>query len=1163
MPNGLPKQSIPLNFSGGVDTKTDPKQVQLGKFIDLQNSIFGKAGLLQKRNGFGQLPSLPDATSTFLTTFNGNLTAIGNRLEALVSGLGKWVDKGQLQPMEMSVLPLIRSNTNQTTCDTAIGSNGLVCTVYTDNLGSTTLYKYAVADSTTGQNVVAPTPIPVSSGAVTGAPKVFMLGRHFIIVFNNVIGGTNNLQYIAVTIANPTAVSANTSISSQYLPSANQAFDGIVANNGLYLAWNASDGGGGVRVGLLDSSLVVHASHLFAGHGATNMSVAADESTSTPVVYATFNDTATNFAYTAAVNQSLNVVLAPTAIGNGDTILNLATYANNGVLTILQEIQNDYPYDDTIPTHFIQTQTVTQAGTVGAISIVVRSLGLASKAFVINGILYFLGLYYSVFQPTLFLMNISGKVVGKFAYENAAPYYSMGLPSVSVNGNVAQISYLYKDLIQAVNKLQGAANAAGVYSQTGINLGTFTIGTSATSSSEIGGTLNLSGGFLWSYDGYSPVENGFFLWPDDVEGTPVGTGGALLPQQYYYVATYEWADNNGNVNRSAPSIPVSVDSSIYNNPPTFNAVFGNGVSTFTVSSTANLIAGQGLIDTTTPSNLDPSTIIAFVNPTTGAINITPATTGASAASPGDMLGAERIPLATTSTFSDAVSQIVVASATGFKVGQYITDATTSGNLAANTYITAINGNTLTLNQPTTGMSAASPGDTIETFSTFSNIIKVPTLRLTYKLANPVKIVLYRWSTSQQTYFQVTSITSPTLNDPTIDYITFIDTQSDLAIQGNNILYTTGGVLENVSPSAISQVTLFDDRLFYISSEDPNLIGYSKQAIEATPVECSDLLTTYVAPSIGAQGSTGPNKCIAPMDDKIILFKPEAILYINGSGPDNTGANSQYSQPIFVNSTVGCSNQNSIVFQPAGLMFQSDKGIWLLGRDLSTVYIGAPVESFTQNAVVKSAISIPGTNQIRFTMDSGITLMYDYFYNQWGTFVNIPAVSSTLYEGLHTYMNAFGQVYQETPNAYLDGTAPVLMSFKTSWINLGNIQGYQRAYFYFLLGEYISPHKLIVSTAYDYEPGPSESKTIAPDNSAAPWGSDPLWGDGASWGNTRSLEQWKVFIARMRCQSFQVQLQEVYDPSIGLPAGAGFTLSGLNLVIGGKKGFLPIRTSRTV
>jgi hypothetical protein len=299
-----------------------------------------------------------------------------------------------------------------------------------------------------------------------------------------------------------------------------------------------------------------------------------------------------------------------------------------------------------------------------------------------------------------------------------------------------------------------------------------------------------------------------------------------------------------------------------------------------------------------------------------------------------------------------------------------------------------------------------------------------------------------------------------------------------------------------------------------------------------------------------------------MDDKAILFKKDAIYYFNGTGPDNTGANSQYSQPIFITSTVGCANPNSIVLIPNGLMFQSDKGIWLIGRDLSTEYIGAPVEAYN-SAIVQSALTIPGTNQVRFTLSNGVTLMYDYYYNRWGTFENIPAISSCLFQGLHTYLDQYGNIFQESPGTYLDGSNPVLLSFTTSWINLAGMQGYQRAYFFNLLGTFLTPHKLELQIAYDYNPSPTQQSVITPSNYSYPWGSDPTWGFTTPWGGSQKLEQWKVNLIRQTCMSFKITFNEIFDPSYGVTAGAGLTVSGLNLVVGLKKGYRPVPPSNTI
>ena len=150
--------------------------------------------------------------------------------------------------------------------------------------------------------------------------------------------------------------------------------------------------------------------------------------------------------------------------------------------------------------------------------------------------------------------------------------------------------------------------------------------------------------------------------------------------------------------------------------------------------------------------------------------------------------------------------------------------------------------------------------------------------------------------SNKTIFQVTTVNQPVLNDPTVDYITFTDTAADTSILGNSLIYTTGGVVEDIGAPACTTIGLFKSRLMLIDAEDNNLIWYSKPTIENTPVEMSDLFTLYLAPTISVSGSTGPTLAVSAMDDKFILFKKDAIYYLTGDGPDATGANSNFSDP---------------------------------------------------------------------------------------------------------------------------------------------------------------------------------------------------------------------------------------------------------------------------
>lgn len=1026
----LQKQAIDISFAKGLDTKTDPFRVSPGNFLSLENTIFDKGGQLKKRNGF-ELIANPAATSStlppkFVTTFNGSLTSLGSEVFTLVASNGMWSNKGSLFLTSLNVMALVRNNVGQTQVDSIVSSNGLVCTVYTSQVPIasvlTPTYYFEVSDAETGENIVNQKLISdhlFSAGTVEGSPRVFILGNYFIIIFTNLIGGTYHLQFIAISTSDPTGNYTLGELANSYVPAASLSWDAVVYSNLLYITYNNLTGGQNLRIRTLSNTLVVNAPVTYLGEIATMMSMCVDStSPANPVIWACYYDSGSSIGKAFAIDADLNPLLGPTTIIPSGSYQNITSTAQNGILTFFAEVINNYSYNPAIPTHYIEKNTLTQAGVLGTSSVVIRSLGIASKSFLYNSVMYALGIYISPYQPSYFLFSENGKIISKFAYSNGPQaYYTTGLPQCLVSGqDIIHVAYLYASTIQASNDAVGSLSAP-VYSQTGINLASIDLDVDQITVAEIGQNLNISGGFITSYDGFEPVEQGFFLWPDSVEGSAT-TGGFMGSGTYNYQVTYEWTDHQGNLFRSAASIPVTV-----------------------------IVSG--------------------------------------------------------------------------------------------------------------------PNNAVD--------LNIPTLRLTYKTSTPVQIVIYRWSNNQQTYYQITSITIPVPNDLTVDSIVYLDTLNDSSIIGNNILYTTGGVLENISPPASDNLVLFNNRFWLLDSENRNLLWYSKQVISSTPVEMSDLLTRYIAPSTAAEGSTGPITALAPMDDKLVIFKQNALGYINGTGPDNTGSNSGYSDFTLINTVIGCTNQNSIVLMPQGLMFETSKGIWLLGRDLSTSYIGAPVESFTAVASILSATNIPKTNQVRFTLDSGITLMYDYYYQQWGTFTDIPARSSTIYEQLHTYVNSIGKVYQESIGAYLDDTSPVLMQFTTGWMNFSGLQGFERFYYLLLLGTYLSPFKLNIQFSFNFNPSPVQSVIVDPSNSAISWGSTgSLWGATGTWGGTESgglQAQANVFEARVfpfqqKCESFQISVQEIYDPSSGLPAAAGLTLSGMNLVVGLKRAFRTQRANRS-
>ncbi len=997
---GLEKQGVNIVFGQGLDLKTDANQVVAGKMLALSNVVFDNSrgensnvGALRKRYGFPLLTTLPVTSNTNITTFKNGLISTGSSLYSFNQGTDTWSNRGIVQPVDIAVQPLVRNSLAQSQGNSAIASNGLICTVYVE----ATLSYYQVTQN--GQIVIAPTLLP--TGAIR--PRVNMLNNNFAITY--VVLGSTSLFCLLIPMSTPSSAGSTFTLTNTY----SGKYDCTVSMGNLYFAWLDSVTGF-VRVNRMNpaGALLTARSTGIAG---TEITITADESGNVPVIWVAQWVSGTTKIWSSAWSQilaSTPILVATDTVTIAD-VITLTSIATGNVLTLIYGSTTTYSYNSAV-TPLTSKITVTIAGVISASSVIRRSVFPVAKPFFLsNGTSYFFALYSEnalSIQPTAFLLSTSGSILARIAPTNAADFGAIPA-TIPVIADTVYFTYGVKDFVTSINQAQGGVQApGGLFTLAGVNLATITINASLQYSSEIASSLHLTGGQLWQYDGTTPVEHGFHVFPEKIGTAKANSTGTIANGTYYYVACYEWTDNNGLLHRSAPSLPVVM-------------VLAGAEDTITVS--------------------------------------------------------------------------------------------------------------------------------------------VPTLRLTAK--SGVRIVCYRWSLAQPVYYMVSSITAPTANNTAVDFVDFIDLLPDASILGNTLLYTTGGVIENIAAPASSASTLFRSRLFLTSAENRNLIWYSKQIIEQTPVEMSDLFTIFVPPTSGAQGSTGDITALSSLDDKLIIFKKSSIYYITGTGPDNTGANNDFSEAVYITGAVGCDNPKSIVQMPQGLMFQSDKGIWLLGRDLQTTYIGAPVEAYN-GATVLSGLTIPASTEVRFTLSNGTVLMYDYFYQQWGVFSGVPGISSTLYGGAHTYLNSYGQALQESALSYLDNSTPVTISFTTAWLKLTELQGFQRAYFFYLLGSYLSPHKLNISLAYDYDPAIKQSITYTPPNVSSTYGSETLYG-GGTYGGDSSVEQFRVFFAKQKCQAIQITVQEAFDASKGEAPGAGLTLSGINIVVGAKKGYPVLPASKSV
>lgn len=422
---------------------------------------------------------------------------------------------------------------------------------------------------------------------------------------------------------------------------------------------------------------------------------------------------------------------------------------------------------------------------------------------------------------------------------------------------------------------------------------------------------------------------------------------------------------------------------------------------------------------------------------------------------------------------------------------------------------------------------------------------VPTLKLTQKTGDrvPPIIGLYGTVNGGTVYYKVSDPQNPVFNDVDVDSVQVTATLADADIISNQLLYTNGGVLENISPPACTILQVYKNRLFLGGLENPNQVWYSNEQIVGKGLSFSDFLT------IDVDTTGGRITSFSVLDDKLVIFKEEAIFILAGNGPNATGGQNDYTAPQLVNSDCGCVDSNSTVIFPNGVLFKSSKGIYMIDRSLQVSYIGSPVENYNSSTVIRSTL-VTSRNEVRFLLSSDILLVYNYLFNQWSVFTNYTdGTDALIYQSNYTYLTNEGIVRQEDPTSYFDNTSPVSMKIVTPWFSFNQLQGYQRIYRVYLIGKFKSQHYLRVKFGYDYKPYFFEATTIDTREffETQGYGEDP-YGDGY-YGEGESVYQFQFDVEDQLCQSIRLSIEDLYLSG----SGQGFTLTGLLFEVGAKRG----------
>lgn len=1076
------KTSTSMNFARGLDTKTDPKQVEFGGFLQLVNSVFTTGKRLTKRFGFNSLTNAVTSSGTFLlkafsssltsgravASYQGELIALdGTGLYSRSSSDDNWVYKGRLETVSYSSQSVLKNQYQQFVPDSAINATTNKALYVYEVLGSAVGSApsgvcVSLVDQNTGQNLLNMISVDVNGQK----PKAIAIGSNLYVIYYD---GSGNLKVYPVS---ETGIGSPTTIINDVKTSAPN-YDVLVNNSILYVAYNQSSN---LTVKSYNASLVLQNSATVTGSSANNnISIFADTSNNVWIPFSS-----TSAVSCAVYSASLSQVLAPTTVdsgasaattynvtgcyaqGNGYIFYDQAALYRAGPLVGLVEADFTQPavgstvtvLSKTVTGYVGQTILVADAisgdnsyyaitASVPGVSITCLNLGLATNA-----------------APSSTVNMNSQIIIAGPSFESKVTYNT-----ISVTGTVGTAATYQAEVV-----LSSKAFVANSYPHV-----------SVCYVSQLQGTYFLTGLYsVWSQ--ISNVANISARYSDQLAGTLPRR--RVLPQVNSYGGQYQLAVSQIGYQYTEQFVNTSfiTESVIY------------GVQSISFDFSPSQIASQEIAQDL-HFGLGAVSMYDGANVVEHGFHASPEGITAIAAGSGGNLS---------------------AGSYGYKVVYQWTD--NQGQIHQSGSATA----------------------TVTTSANDSVTLSIPSLALTNK--QNVIIAIYRTQVNGSIYSRVDSGPGPALfNSFSSAILSYTDIYSDASIQNNQSVYTTGQLQNQVVPGS-GALSAYKNRLIALPENSSYSFWFSQQVItqtlNSTPVEFG----LGFIENVGTIG--GGMVAAAAMDDKLVLFKRDSIYYLTGTGPAPSGANNDFTDPLLVTVDAGCVDRASVVLMPDGLMFKSDKGIYLLDRGLNAVYIGAPVESYNSQTILAAKL-IPNTTQVRFLLSGGGMLVYDYFYRQWSTFSTPAGVSDCIFEGEHTYIASNGTVYQETPNSYFDGTnTAVLMSFLTSWINLAGLQGYERLYYYYLLGSYLSPHRLTLTMAYEYDPAPQQTVTITPLNTV-----------------TSTLEQWKVHLRRQTCQSMQIGLQEVYDPALG-NIGAGFNMSGINFTLGIKKGWRPIPASRS-
>lgn len=1108
--SGLQDQVIPIHFGKGLDRKTDPKLVVAGKMLQLQDAVFTSAEQCDKRNGYTAISTAVGlgnlVAPKMIQTLNGELVCQDSgSLYGYSALLQAWLNKGYYVSVGVG-LNEVAADSNAQALQTSVIWNNFAIYNWVEIGNGGGIGLTAIKDLTSASFVAGPVnPSPNPPVGYAGVQKSIVVGGSPTVPGSVAPDGSGNLVLTTFSI---------TSLGVSLLgPFILYSAATVPVSFALYSSSFAA-------AALAAATAANTAAAAAAADAASASTAAASAAASAQSAYnsalSTYNANPTTANFIALANAGATLAAAnATAAAAAETAATAAANATAAAAALVAAQATEGG---------IKVMLYDVAGTTGG-GVVAFGTGLTGNAGTLKVVTF----------------DDLGNITHTFSLAQTHPIQGVSI-SVGTNGN---IWVYYTDYQNNLKYLILSSTLTSVLTSTQI----------------AGGGSNLI--FQLSSIPNSTTQQQFFysfgngVTPDstDIYGGTVTSTGTVTPfvnnplvrnlDIYTRPFKYQGSTYIGAIYRSSSgNVPVN------SNQGTIFIIAVDG--SFPGAVVAKCLSGSAYGTTPPPGWIAPSLSLSASQ--TGFLVPQVVTT--------DIIGGVQFQLSKSSvaTFdfaaSDAYQSLpandvlimnggilweydgLSVTELGFNLYPEVVNfssATTGGFLLAGKYSwafvlqwTDMQGN---FHQSTPYFySTDYTGGTATNLASF--VIRNPGV----SMKQGVVLAVFRTQENGSAYTLVSSSSVATRG---FSSIFFTDGATDASIASDDDLYTNGGVLDNDPPPPALSLVEHNNRIWAIDSENRNTLWYCKSLEPGVGISFSDNMTAQID-SVG-----GNCVALAHMDSNLVIFEERQPLVMSGDGVNDTGFGSTLSNPQPIPSDTSASQSRGLIVFPKGVLFKSPKGLYLLDRSLTVSYLGMPVEAYNAQTVT-DATMIANTSQIRFLTSSGLSLVYDYIFDQWGTFTNHQGVGATIWNLKYVYARTDATIYQETQGYYLDNLTPFAPLAQTANLALSSVQNFQRVKRFGMTGNFAngasSNHGIQVSAAYDFS---SSFSTPIP------------FLFGAS--NSSGPYQYRERLPQQKCDTISLLIQEI---STGDPLES-VTFTDMSFDAGMKKGIRKMPTNASV